>query len=51
MATDEAELNICEQITRMDRVIAETAKYLVERRELGAPRRSRLLAALIDGGL
>ena len=34
MATDEAELNIREHITRIDHAIAETAKYAVEQRKL-----------------
>ena len=40
MATGEAELSIREQITRIDRAIAETAKYVAEQRELGAVARN-----------
>jgi hypothetical protein len=36
MATDEAELNIREQITRIDHATAEAAKYVAEQRELEA---------------
>jgi hypothetical protein len=40
MATDEAELNICEQITRIDHAIAETTKYVAEQRQLEARARN-----------
>ena len=36
MATDEAELNICEQITRIDHAITETDKDVAEQPELEA---------------
>ena len=40
MATDEAELNIREQITPIDHAIAATAKYAAEQRELEAEARN-----------
>jgi hypothetical protein len=39
MPTGEAELNIREQITRIDRAIAETAKFAAEQRKLEAKER------------
>jgi hypothetical protein len=36
MGTNEAELNICQQITRIDHAIAETTKYVAEQRGLEA---------------
>jgi hypothetical protein len=40
MAPDEAELNIREHITRIDRAIAENAKYAAVQRELAAEARN-----------
>jgi len=37
---DSTQLDLQEQITRIDRAIAETAKYVAEQRELGAEARN-----------